>query len=75
MTDLPFRARRPADGDAWPLEELVHAQRLACEGKGFDEIARALGRTVQDVRQRLDPDPVGERPEFARVGYPHLKRR
>jgi hypothetical protein len=75
MTDPPlFRARRPAD-DIWPLDELVRAQRLACEGKGFDEIARALGRTAEDVRQRLDPDPVAERPEFSGVGYPHLKRR
>jgi predicted transcriptional regulator len=74
MTDLPFRARRPAD-DSWPLEEIVRAQRLACEGKSFDDIARTLGRTAQDVRQRLDPDPVAERPEFARVGYPHFKRR
>lgn len=75
MTDWPFSARRAVDEDAWPLEELVRAQRLACEGKGFDEIARALGRTVEDVRRRLDPDPVAERPEFAGVGYPHLKRR
>jgi predicted transcriptional regulator len=75
MTDLPFSARRPADDDAWPLEELVRAQQLACVGKSFHEIAHALGRTAEDVRRRLDPDPVAERPEFARVGYPHLKRR
>ena len=53
----------------------MRAQCLACEGKGFDEIARALGRTYEDVRRRLDPDPVTPRPEFAIVGYPHLKRR
>ncbi len=75
MTDLPFSARRPADDQIWPLEELVRAQRLACDGKGFDEIARALGRTAEDVRRRLDPDPVADRPEYAGVGYPHLKRR
>jgi hypothetical protein len=75
MADLLFSARRPADDNTWPLEELVRAQQLACEGKNFDEIARTLGRTVEDVRRRLDPDPVAEHPEFARVGYPHLKRR
>jgi hypothetical protein len=72
---LPYAARRANDEEPWPLEELVRAQQLACEGKSFEEIARALGRTAEDVRRRLDPDQVETRPEFARVGYPHLKRR
>jgi len=59
----------------WPLEELVRAQRMACEGASFDTIAHALGRTSEEVRRRLDPEPAPHRPEFASVGYPHLKRR
>ena len=76
MTDpLPHAMRRANDEAPWPLEELVRAQQLACAGKSLEEIAHALGRTAEDVRRRLDPDPVETRPEFARVGYPHLKRR
>jgi hypothetical protein len=59
----------------WPIEELVRAQRMACEGRNFDEIAEALGRSSEDVRRRLDPDPAPSRQEFASVGYQHLKRR
>jgi hypothetical protein len=75
MTEpLPSAARRAGD-EPWPLEELVRAQQLACEGLGFDDIARVLGRTTDDVRRRLDPDPAPTRPESANLGYPHLKRR
>jgi len=59
----------------WPLEELVRAQRMACEGASHDTIAHALGRTSEEVRRRLDPEPAPHRPEFASVGYQHLKRR
>ena len=59
----------------WPLEELVRAQQMACEGHGFDAIAQALGRPVNDVRRKLDPAPAARREEHAGVGYPHLKRR
>jgi hypothetical protein len=59
----------------WPIEELVRAQRMACDGASFDAIAEALGRPVHDVRRRLDPEPAAARAEYARVGYPHLKRR
>ncbi len=59
----------------WPLEELVRAQRMACEGHGFEAIAQALGRPVNDVRRKLDPEPAVRREEHAGVGYPHLKRR
>jgi hypothetical protein len=70
--DFPGRrmARLP-----WPLEELVRAQRMACEGHGFDAIAQALGRPASDVRRKLDPEPAARREECAGVGYPHLKRR
>jgi len=76
MADIaPFRSRRPAADTPWPLEELVRAQRMACEGNSFESIAQALGRSSEEVRRRLDPEPAPGRPEFARVGYPHLKRR
>jgi hypothetical protein len=63
------------DSLPWPLEELVRAQRMACEGHDFDAIALALGRPVSDVRRKLDPEPLARREEYAGLGYPHLKRR
>jgi hypothetical protein len=59
----------------WPLEELVRAQRMACEGHSFESIANALGRSAEEVRRRLDPEPAAHREEFATVGYQHLKCR
>jgi len=59
----------------WPLEELVRAQRMACEGYNLETIAKALGRSGEEVRRRLDPEPAPGRPEFASVGYRHLKYR
>jgi hypothetical protein len=48
---------------------------MACEGASYDTIAHALGRSSEEVRRRLDPEPASHRPEFASVGYQHLKRR
>jgi hypothetical protein len=48
---------------------------MACEGHSFDSIAQALGRLPEDVRRRLDPEPVAHRQEFANVGYRQLKYR
>jgi hypothetical protein len=48
---------------------------MACEGQSFDAIAQALGRSAEEVRRRLDPEPAAKRQECARVGYPHLKCR
>jgi hypothetical protein len=59
----------------WPLEELVRAQCMACEGHSFERIAQALGRSGEDVRRRLDPEPAPGRQEFANVGYRQLKYR
>jgi hypothetical protein len=73
MPDIPL-GRRPSHSP-WPIEELVRAQRMACEGASFDAIAEALGRPVADVRRRLDPTPAAPRVEYANVGHPHLKRR
>jgi hypothetical protein len=67
----PAQRQRPP----WPIEELVRAQRMACEGHSFDAIARALRRSAEEVRRRLDPEPAAKRQECARVGYPHLKCR
>jgi hypothetical protein len=63
----------------WPIEELVRAQRMACDGKSVDDIATALGRPGEEVRRRLEPDAPPVRQElaqkFANVGYPHMKAR
>jgi hypothetical protein len=59
----------------WPLEELVRAQRMACDGANLDTIAQALGRPANDVRRKLDPEPAAVREEYANVAYRHLKRR
>jgi hypothetical protein len=73
MTDSLPRWR--TDHSPWPIEELVRAQRMACDGHGFEAIAQALGRPVQEVRRKLDPEPAAPREEYANVGHPHLKRR
>jgi len=48
---------------------------MACEGYNLETIAKALGRSGEEVRRRLDPEPAPGRPEFASVGYRHLKYR
>jgi hypothetical protein len=48
---------------------------MACEGHSFERIAQALGRSGEEVRRRLDPEPAPGRQEFANVGYRHLKCR
>jgi len=67
--------RRRTLHSRWPLEELVRAQCMACKGLSFDSIAQALGRSLEDVRHRLDPEPAPGRQELANVGYRHLKHR
>ena len=59
----------------WPLDELVRAQRMACEGRRIEDIAHALGRPSEEVRRKLEPVAAPRRPEFANVGYRHLKGR
>jgi hypothetical protein len=59
----------------WPIEELVRAQCMACEGHSVERIAQALGRSTEEVRRKLDPEPAPRRQEFAEVGYRHLKYR
>jgi hypothetical protein len=59
----------------WPLEELVKAQQMECDGLSHDEIAVALGRSCREIRQKLDPKAPPNRQPFAKVGYQHLKIR
>jgi len=68
----PVRRRTPHP--PWPLDELVRAQCMACEGHSLDAIAQALGRSGEEVRRRLDLEPAPGRPQLANVGYRHLKR-
>jgi hypothetical protein len=76
MADLtPCLTREMSADTPWPLAELVRAQCMACEGNSFDAIAQALGRSMEEVRRRLDPEPAPHRPKFTSVGYQHLKRR
>jgi len=67
--------RRRTSHSPWPIEEVVRAQCMACEGHSFDSIAQALGRSGEEVRRRLDPEPAPHRQEYAIVGYRHLKYR
>jgi hypothetical protein len=69
------RLRRRTSHSPWPLDELVRAQCMACEGHNIESIARAIGRSSEEVRRRLDPEPVPDRQEFASVGYRQLKCR
>jgi len=76
MVDQKFGlTRKPATETPWPLDQLVQAQRMACEGHSLDAIAQTLGRSGEEVRRRLDPEPAPSRPESANVGYRHLKYR
>lgn len=59
----------------WPIEELVRAQCMACDGASYDAIAQALGRPVHEVRRKLDPEPAVKPTEFADVDHAHLKGR
>ena len=73
MPDIALGRR--AFHSPWPIEELVRAQRMACEGASYDDIADTLGRPLSDVRRKLDPEPATPRDEYAKVGHPHLKSR
>ena len=75
MHSFPYRFPGSRDPAPWPLEELVRAQRMACEGLDIDAIAAALARSSDEVRRKLDPAPAAPRPACAGVAYGHLKRR
>ena len=74
MPGMTHPLRRQTLHPPWPLDELVRAQCMACEGHSLDAIAQALGRSGEEVRRRLDLEPALGRPQFANVGYRHLKR-
>ncbi len=61
----------------WPIDELVRAQCMECDGIPLEEIARLLGRDFFDVAHHLRQPEDGKtksRPERANLGYAHLKR-
>lgn len=74
---LPYSDRKAARAYAepWPIEDIVRAQQMACQGKPLDEIARELGRTSAEVVQIVDPEPKDDRQERAGMDYAHLKGR
>ena len=78
---LPYTHRRSDDWGAgfepWSIETLVEAQCRECAGETHEEIANAMGLSVANVRERLQPDSMARRPrpERAMVGYSHLKTR
>jgi hypothetical protein len=67
--------RQQTSHSPWPIEELVRAQCMACEGHGLESIAQTLRRPLEDVRHKLDPEPAPHSQQFANVGYRHLKYR
>lgn len=78
---LAYTSRRSEDYGAgfepWSIETLVEAQRRECAGETHEEIADAMGLSVADVRERLQPTEMRRpsRPERATVGYSQLKGR
>lgn len=65
--------RSLAEAKPWLIEDIVLAQNMACEGKLFEEIARALSRTTAEVVQMVDPEPEDDRQEIAGSGYADVK--
>jgi hypothetical protein len=77
---LPYSSRRGGEYGAgfepWSIETLVEAQRRECAGETLEEIADAMGLSVADVRERLQPAGMRRpRPERATVGYSQIKGR
>lgn len=74
---LPYSDRKAMrsldEAKPWSIEDIVLAQRMACEGKLFEEIARALGRTTAEVVRMVDPEPEDDRQETAGMGYADVK--
>jgi hypothetical protein len=62
----------------WPIEDIVAAQRMHCEGVSVEEICTALGRGRDEVMKLLSPEDAPQprqRPERANVGFSYLKGR
>jgi hypothetical protein len=54
---VPYSERKAETGRAdepWPLERIVAAQRMACDGMDVTAIAAALGERVEVVRRKLE---------------------
>ena len=77
----PFSRRHGDDWGAgfepWAIETLVEVQRRECAGETPEEIAEAMGLSVVDVKERLQPTEARRprRPDRATVGYSQLKGR
>ncbi len=74
---LPYSDRKAMrslkEAKPWLIEDIVLAQRMACEGKLFEEIARTLGRTSAEVVKMVDPEPKDDRQERVGSGYADVK--
>lgn len=56
---IPYSDRRAQGAqplEKWPLEQLVLAQRMECEGRTYDQIAEVMMRPVDEVRRVLIQD-------------------
>ena len=64
------------DPAPWPIEDIVQAQCMACDGKTIDEIAAEMQLPHDEVRRVVYPDVETEtkRQEVASVGFSNLKR-
>jgi hypothetical protein len=72
---IPYSDRK-AMGNAvaaWPLKNVVYAQRRACEGATIAEIARELMLAADEVSRVLNAEPKTERPALAGVARARWK--
>jgi hypothetical protein len=63
------------DDMPWTLENLVTAQQMDCQLVPRDEIARQLGRRLEDVNRKLDGSGEPPRQTRAGVGFSSMKGR
>ena len=64
MTDiLPYSDRKAlqASTPTWGIEEIVRAQRMACDGATLHDIAEALNREPREVLRVVEQDQPGSR--------------
>jgi hypothetical protein len=72
---IPYSDRK-AMGNAppqWRIEDIVYAQRRACEGASNDEIAKEMALPHHEVARVLNAEPKAARQQRANVRSPHMK--